>query len=253
MCLNLTKNYRIGLIVPSSNTTMETEIPAMLNSRDNQEETFTFHSSRMRMLHVTKEELAKMDLESNRCAVELSDARCDAIAYACLVAIMSQGSGYHCLSESRLSGIAKENGTDVSVISSAGALVEGIQALGAKKVSIITPYMKPLTKMVVDYIEESGIEVMDSISLEVADNLEVGRLNPLNLLEIVKDLDVSQVDAVVLSACVQMPSLAAIQKVEDMIGLPVLSAGTATVYKILKSLHLKASVPNAGKLLSGDF
>lgn len=250
---NLTKNYRIGLIVPSSNTTMETEIPAMLNARGNEEETFTFHSSRMRMLHVTKEELTKMDLESDRCAVELSDARCDAIAYACLVAIMSQGSGYHCLSESRLSSIAKENGTDISVISSAGALVEGIHTLGAKKVSIITPYMKPLTKMVVDYIEESEIEVLDSISLEVADNLEVGRLNPLNLLEIVKDLDVSQADAVVLSACVQMPSLPAIQKVEDRIGLPVLSASTATVYQILKSLDLKASVPNAGKLLSGAY
>jgi maleate isomerase len=249
----VTKNYRIGLIVPSSNTTMETEIPAMLQSRGNDSETFTFHSSRMRMMHVTKEELAKMDSESDRCAVELSDARCDAIAYACLVAIMSQGSGYHCLSESRLSGIAKENGADVSVISSAGALVDGIRALGAKKVAIITPYMKPLTKMVVDYIEESEIKVTDSISLEVADNLEVGRLNPLNLLEIVKDLDVSQADAVVLSACVQMPSLPAIQKVEDRLGLSVLSAATATVYQILKSLNLKAEVPNAGNLLSGSF
>ena len=27
------KNFRIGQIVPSSNTTMETEIPAMLTSR----------------------------------------------------------------------------------------------------------------------------------------------------------------------------------------------------------------------------
>jgi maleate isomerase len=252
MCKFMTNNYRIGLIVPSSNTTMETEIPAMLQSRGNENETFTFHSSRMRMMHVTKEELAKMDSESDRCAIELSDARCDAIAYACLVAIMSQGSGYHCLSESRLSGIAKENGAEVSVISSAGALIEGIQALGAKKVAIITPYMKPLTSMVVDYIENSGIKVTDSISLEVADNLEVGRLNPLNLLEIVKDLDVSRADAVVLSACVQMPSFPAIQKVEDKLGLPVLSAGTATVYQILRSLNLETQVPNAGRLLSGS-
>ena len=247
------KNYRIGLIVPSSNTTMETEIPAMLQSRIDLEETFTFHSSRMRMLNVTKEELKKMDEESDRCAVELSDAECDTIAYACLVAIMSQGSGYHCQSESRLTKIAKENGSDISVISSAGALIEGIQALGAKKVAVITPYMKPLTKMVVDYIEASGIEVTDSISLEVSDNLEVGRLDPQNLLEIVKELDVSKADAVVLSACVQMQSLPAIQKVEDMLGMPVLSASTATAYKILKDLNLNPVVPNAGRLLSGSF
>jgi maleate isomerase len=247
----LSKKYRIGLIVPSSNTTMETEIPDMLLSRKKEDEKFTFHSSRMRMMHVTKEELAKMDLDSDRAAIELSDARCDAIAYACLVAIMSQGTGYHCLSEARLSKVAKENGGASEVISSAGALVEGIKALGAKKVAIITPYMKPLTQMVIEYLNHSEIEVTDSISLEVADNLEVGKLDPLNLIEIVKDLDISEADAVVLSACVQMQSLPAIQKVEDMLGKPVLSAATSTVYQILKSLDLEPVVPNAGKLLSG--
>lgn len=43
------KDFRLGLIVPSSNTTMEKEIPAMLQSRIEIEpnERFTFHSSRM--------------------------------------------------------------------------------------------------------------------------------------------------------------------------------------------------------------
>ena len=69
----MTKNYRIGQIVPSSNTTMETEIPAMLNARQLiRPERFTFHSSRMRMKHVSKAELAAMDAESDRCALELS-------------------------------------------------------------------------------------------------------------------------------------------------------------------------------------
>ncbi|GHH99246.1 maleate cis-trans isomerase family protein [Neobacillus kokaensis] len=249
------KDYRLGLIVPSSNTTMEREIPAMLQARQQiiPEETFTFHSSRMRMMHVTKEELAKMDTESDRCALELSDARCDALAYACLVAIMSQGAGYHCLSENRLSGIAKENGTDVPVISSAGALIDGIQAINAKKVAIVTPYMKPLTKMVVDYIESAGIQVVDSISLEVSDNLAVGRLDPLNLINIVDNLNITNADAVVLSACVQMQSLPAIQKVQEKLNVPVLSAATSTVYKLLTSLDLKPVVPNAGYLLSEEF
>lgn len=249
------KEYRMGLIVPSSNTTMEKEIPAMLQARMQIEpdESFTFHSSRMRMMHVTKEELAKMDTDSDRCALELSDARCDALAYACLVAIMSQGPGYHCISEERLSKVAKENGSLVPVISSAGALIEGINALEAKKVAIITPYMKPLTNLVIDYIESTGIEVTDSISLEVSDNLAVGRLDPLNLTTIVKDLDISRADAVVLSACVQMQSLPAIQKVQDTMDLPVLSAATSTVYQILKKLNLKPVVPNAGYLLSRGF
>ncbi len=247
------RNYRVGLIVPSSNTTMETEIPAMLQRKQQVDPnfSFTFHSSRMRMQKVTKDELKAMDVESDRCAVELSDARCDVLAYACLVAIMCHGPGYHVISEKRLLDKTEENGAKTPVVSSAGALVEGIKELGAKKVAIITPYMKPLTNQVIEYIESNGIQVTDSISLEIPDNLEVGNQDPLNLVEIVKDLDISQADAVVLSACVQMRSLEAIQIVEDAIGKPVLSASVSTVYKILTSLNLDPYVPNAGKLLSG--
>lgn len=251
----MNQNYRVGLIVPSSNTTMETEIPAMLQARQKIKptETFTFHSARMRMMHVNPEELKKMDVDSNRCAIELSDARCDVLAYACLIAIMCQGAGYHQISEARLGEVTKENGGKAPIVSSAGALIEGIQTIGAKKVSIITPYMKPLTNMVIEYLNTAGIEVVDSISLEVADNLEVGRLNPQNLIEHVKRLNINGADAVVLSACVQMPSLPAIQTVQDQLGIPVLSAATSTVYKILKKLDLTAMVPNGGHLLSGKF
>ena len=81
--------YRIGQIVPSSNTTMETEIPALLRAREGvAAERFTFHSSRMRMKKVTPEELAAMDRDSDRCAAELADANVDVLGYACLVAIM---------------------------------------------------------------------------------------------------------------------------------------------------------------------
>src|SRR3989442_14237440 len=98
-----TRTYRIGQIVPSSNTTMETEIPAMLRAREAVEpERFTFHSSRMRMQKVTREELAAMDADSGRCAAELVDARADVLGYACLVAIMRMGKGYHCQSEANL-------------------------------------------------------------------------------------------------------------------------------------------------------
>lgn len=78
------KSRRVGLIVPSSNVTMETEIPALLRAREGvAPDRFTFHSSRMRMKNVTKEELEKMDDDSLRCAVELSDAAVDVQAYAC--------------------------------------------------------------------------------------------------------------------------------------------------------------------------
>ena len=251
----MSRIYRIGQIVPSSNTTMETEIPLMLQSRAAQfpEERFTFHSSRMRMKKVTKDELAAMDRDSDRCALELSDAQVDVLGYACLVAIMSMGKGYHRESEKRLHQVTVDNGNPAPVISSAGALVEGLHTMGAKKVSILTPYMKPLTQLVVDYIESEGIEVLDAVSLEIPDNLEVGRQNPLAPAEHIKRVNTANADAVVLSACVQMPSFQSVQQVENSLGLPVTTAAISTVYQKLKSLGLERKVENAGALLSGRF
>ena len=239
--------FRVGLIVPSSNVTMETEIPAMLRAREAIEpERFTFHSSRMRMKSVTKEELEKMDDESDRCAVELSDAAVDVMGYACLVAIMTRGAGYHCVSQERLSKRTIDNGHAAPVVTSAGALMDALGVLGAKKVAIITPYMKPLTEQVVAYIEGGGIKVTDSISLEIADNLEVGAQDPMNLVEIVKRLDYSEADVVVLSACVQMPSLPALQAAQNMLGMPVTSTAACTVRNMLDLLGLPAHFQGAG-------
>jgi maleate cis-trans isomerase len=137
--------YRIGQIVPSSNTTMETEIPAMLRARESiRTERFTFHSSRMRMRNVTREELEAMNREGQRCAAELADARVDLISTACLVAIMASGLGAH---------------------------------------------------------------------------RETERV-PALLLEDVRRLKTANVDAVVLSACVQMQSLPSIQAAQDRLWYP---------------------------------
>ena len=246
-------NFRIGQIVPSSNTTMETEIPAVLRAREAAcAERFTFHSSRMRMQKVTKEELAAMDRDSDRCALELADARVDVLGYACLVAIMSMGKGYHRVSEERLHGRTVEAGGSAPVVTSAGALVDGIKALGAKRVSILAPYMKPLTQLVIEYIENEGIEVVDSISLEIPDNLDVGRQDPRAPIEITRRLN-TNVDAIVASACVQMPSLPSVQPIQDRTGLPVISSSVATTYMMLKKLGLKTYSPGFGSLLSGRY
>src|SRR4051812_5315185 len=168
------RTYRIGQIVPSSNTTMETEIPAILRGREAvvPGERFTFHSSRMRMKKVTKEELAAMDADSDRCAAELSDARVDVLGYACLVAIMSMGKGYHCQSEQRLHEVTVREGAPAPVVTSAGALVHGLRTLRAKRVAMVAPYVQSLCNMVAEYIEHEGFEVVDKIALEIPDNLE---------------------------------------------------------------------------------
>jgi maleate isomerase len=245
---------RVGQIVPSSNTTMETEIPAMLRARETlANERFTFHSSRMRMKKVVKEELEAMDRDSDRCALELSDARVDVLGYACLVAIMSMGKGYHRTSQQRLAAVTEQNGAPAPVVSSAGALIEALHAMGMKRISVLCPYMKPLTKLVVDYIESEGVEVKDYLALEIPDNLKVAAQDPAELLTLYKRLDRGGIDGIVLSACVQMQSLTSIDAVEKEAGIPTLSAAVATTWGMLKALRLPTYIPGCGALLSGKY
>lgn len=246
-------DHHIGMIVPSSNLTMETELPRMLRAREEAEpdDRFVFHAARARMQHVTPEQLRAMNAQAERAATELADARPDVVATACLVAIMAQGPGYHCTAEEAITAALRAEGSTAPVISSAGALLEGIVALGAKRAAIVTPYLKPLTAAVVAYLEDAGVEVVDALSLEVPDNLAVARLDPADLRGHARTLDLSRADALVLSACVQMPSLPSIQPVQDEVGIPVLSAATATTFRILQGLGLPPTVPGAGQLLSG--
>ena len=230
---------------------METEIPALLRAHgDAFGRDFTFHSSRMRMQKVTAEQLREMDRDSHRCAAELADARVDVMGYACLVAIMSMGLGYHRKSEEALSKIAAAEGGAAPIVSSAGALVETIRSFGWRRISIVTPYMRPLTDTVVHYIENEGIAVQDSIALEIPDNLDVARRDPARLLNDIDALDISGVEAVVLSACVQMQSLPSLEAAQDKLGLPVTSAAACTVRTMLLNLGLEAKAQGGGAVLA---
>ena len=193
-----------------------------------------------------------MNEQTARAAAELADARCDVVATACLVALMAQGPGYHCTAEDEIRGVLAAEGAPAPVVSSAGALLDGLRSLGATKIAMVTPYEQPLTKKVAAYIEAGGVEVHDALSLEVTDNQAVAALDPADLQEHWKRLDLTGCDALVLSACVQMPSLPSIDPVERECGLPVLSAATATTFAMLDALGLPTRIPRAGRLLSGE-
>ena len=236
--------HRIGMIVPSSNITMETELPALLARQPGRQ--FSFHSARLRLQQVTPEALAAMNEQAGDAVDALSDAGCDAMVYACLVALMAGGRERIDGTQRRLAGRA-----DAPMVSSAGALVQALRTLGATKVNLVAPYRKALTTQVIGTLAEYGIDVLDSRSLEVSDNLQVGRLDPMQLLEVAATMDHGPADAIVLSACVQMPSLAVIETAERRFGRPVVTAATASAYALLSQLRIAPSISGAGRLLQG--
>ena len=230
---------------------METEVPALLRRRERErpEDTFTLHSARLRMDEVTPDALRAMNAQTERATIELADMRPQVVATACLVAVMAQGPKHHEVVEADIESVLERENASAPAVSSAGALVEALHALEARRVGIVAPYLKELTRLVVDYIEDSGVEVADAISLEVPDNRAVAALDPQDLKNQWLRLDLHDCDALVLSACVQMPSLSVIEEVEQRSGLPTLSAATATTWAILRALDLEPVAPGGAELL----
>lgn len=204
------------------------------------------------MAKVSPEQLAAMNAQRERCILELGDARPDVILYGCLVALMAAGPGEH----QRVEGLVAEQlatgGSEAMVRSSAGALVEAVRALGVSRVALVTPYMRPLAELVVAYLEAEGLEVVDWRALEVEDNHAVGSIPGERVLAAARSLDLTDAEALIVSACVQMPSLDLIEPAEQEFGLPVLSAATAGAYSILRATGQSVDIPGAGSLLRAD-
>ena len=146
---------------------------------------------------------------SDRCAPELSDARVDVMGYACLVAIMSMGKGYHRESEARLHqvtiGTTAPAGGDERRrpdrrTADAGCEEDfGDRALHAAA----DPTRRRLHRSRRRRGPRPG-RARDS-------GQSRGRPpRPVLVLDSLPNLKLPGVDAVVLSSCVQLPSLGAI-------------------------------------------
>ena len=83
------KKKRIGLVVPSSNTTMETDfVPRMPNDQA------TLHVARMHIKHTTREEEERMvDVYFPQCLDDLESADVDIILFGCTSAGTLHGNG----------------------------------------------------------------------------------------------------------------------------------------------------------------
>ena len=201
---------------------------------------------------VSPAQLAAMNAQRERCVLEIADASPEVILYACLVALMVGGPGEHDRVESAIAEQLATGNSSALIRSSAGALVEALKAMQVKRIAVVTPYMRPLAEKVVEYIEAEDIVVADWRALEVSDNREVGCIPGEKVMDAARSLDLNGVDALVISACVQMPSLDLVDSAEKEFGIPVLSAATAGVYSLLRSLQLPVTIPGAGSLLRAD-
>ena len=249
------RRYRLGLIVPSSNVTMETEIPALLRAREPEapDERFTFHSSRMRMRQVTPEELRAMNEQTGRAAAELADARCDVVATACLVALMAQGPGFHCTAEDQIREVLRAEDALVPVVSSAGALLDGLRALGARQ-DRDGHALREAADQARRRVHRGGRGRGPRRAL--ARGGEQPRRRRARPARRSRSTGAGSTSAAATRSCSppasRCPRCPSIDPVERACGLPVLSAATATTFAMLDALGLPTRIPRAGRLLSGE-
>ena len=233
---------------------MEIEIPAMLRAREEiLPEKFSFHSTRIKMNDVTPEGLREMYGLIDDILPHVLDAEVDIVVETCLIAAMQNTLDKRHGRNSGLRTHSREIHKIVPFLTSADALTHALEIVDAERIALIAPYIGEVMAIVLENIGSAGIEVADYCSLGISDNSKVSRLNPANLVKISRTLELKDADALVISACVQMPSLPVIEQVESELGIPVLSAATATTYLILKTLGMETRVPSAGTLLSGKY
>jgi maleate isomerase len=228
---------KIGLIVPSSNTTMEPEFNRVASG------CATIHSARIRLQRVTPYELEAMEKETSRAALELSDAAVDVICYGCTSGSLFRGLGHDRQIASKI-----EEETGIPAVVTAGAVIEALRALGAKRLSVATPYIREIEVLEKKFLEDNGFEITSITSLGLANNLDIGSQSPEIAYTLAKKACTDTSDAVFIS-CTNLKTIDVIGKTEVELNKAVVSSNTATIWKALRVLDIKNRYADYGRLL----
>ncbi len=231
------RSIRVGLIVPSSNTTMEDEFRRLLPSK------ISLHTARMRLSNVTIEELFKMERDAVSASLMLADADVNIIVYGCTTGSLVGGKGYD---EKIASEIRQATNKDVVV--TATAVIDALKELHATKISLATPYTDIVTKKEVEFLEDNGFKVVSTKNLGLISNLEIGRQTPEVVYQLARQANSDQAEAIFIS-CTNLRTIEVINQLENELKKPVISSNTATLWATLRKLGIKSKRTGYGILL----
>jgi maleate isomerase len=222
------ENNRIGIIIPSSNTTVEDEFsPALFKTG------YSVHYDRIPLVGVTVDELAAMEKNTEYAAKLLKNAAVGVTAYACTTGSLFKGLGH----DIELGNLISSISSSETVITS-GAVVSALKELGAKNIYVITPYIDDLNKLEKQFLEDNGFNVVQMKGMNKVENLEIGQISSDELLRFVGEIDVKDIDAIFLS-CTNMPTFSVIEILENKFNKPVVSSNSATLWSIAKTARIK--------------
>ncbi|RLG49755.1 MAG: maleate cis-trans isomerase [Thermoproteota archaeon] len=228
---------RLGLIVPSSNTTMEAEFWRIALGWA------TVHTARMRLKRITVDELEEMEQQMLEAALRLADANVDVIGYGCTSGSLFRGKDHDVEIERKI----KER-TGIPAITTARAVIKALKKLQVERVCVATPYTKEINDLEKSFIEENGIKVLRIKGLGMVDNIEVGRMDPGSAYKLAKEVCVSGTHGIFIS-CTNFRTIEVIASLERELRVPVISSNTATFWYMMRKIGVKKKLEGLGSLL----
>lgn len=230
--------FKFGLILPSSNTTMEPEFWRMVSGWA------SVHTARIRLQNITVQDLDQMEKQSAEAALRLSDANVDIIGYGCTSGSLFR-SGDHFREIEKI--ITEEAG--IPCVTSAGAVLDALNWLEVNSISVATPYTDKINALERIFFEKHHKTVLAIKGLNIVDNREVGKKSPQVAYVLASKVYRHDAEGVFIS-CTNFKTVEIIDRLEKELGVPVVSSNTATLWAIMKKLGIREKIQGPGALFS---
>lgn len=231
---------KIGLIVPPTNTVNEAEWSRAMP------EGVTFHTVRMpvHLTHGTAEGRRALVADIAAKVRELAEARVDVVAYACTAGSMVNPR--HSLPAD------VEAAAGVPLVTTAASIVDALEALGARRVSIATPYHDALNAHEREFLAQNGIETLAIAGLGLGANGPVDypliAQTPRERIEAhIRATFVKGSDACLVT-CTDFPTLLIHRGLEAEMGVPVVTSNQATLWAALRRAGIADRIDTLGAL-----
>jgi maleate isomerase len=228
---------RAGVLVPSGNSVAEPELRAMLPPE------VSLMVTRLALRGSSKPELMQMLDQLEAASSLLADAQVDVIVF-------------HCTAVStfapELAGGIRERiraASGIDCFTTADAIVEALRHLGAKRVSLLTPYIGEVHDREIAFLEANGFEIDGSAHLGINTNKEMATLAPEAILEWADGKISPGADACLLS-CTAIKSAPVIAPLERASGVPVLTSNQCMAWHLLRSSGIGGAAGDYGRLFS---
>ena len=222
----------VGLMVPSNNTTME---PEMLGWLPPGSTCMTLRIPRGKGL-LTAETIPAYKEAAIELAREFNGHPIDVIAYGCTAAGFILGPEGDAEIAQRL-----EEVTGKPVVTTARSMVESLQAIGANRISLLTPYQDDVNTRLRAFLSADNIDVAHFDSFYVADVVALGEITEQQVAVRAPTLCKDDSDAMFI-ACSQLPTLNVVGPLTQTWGKPVLSSIQVTARRAMEAADAASSV-----------